>query len=290
MKKIRMNVVTGLDNSEKSQEIIDYFDGSSKYTLKPMEYATKKFEKNLLKKFQNVVDGLRLIHSTEDNSSAFTNDLFYEVVLKDGKQIDDFKEIIGNGIQFSTTFQVDDDTLGFLKDFPKDYQDAKFVFYIFPNRIRLKESINTEYFKFLKENLYMNEDFDENSLYSFDYIEDRMQPQCAPGQCDDEDYYSIIRKLTKALGVKPRDWGNIYIYMDEYNYDVSPDQISGVEFKKIPIKGQKASVYETDGGTVLVDYTMSDSYPVLWFKNYNDAVRYLTWADKINSEEDGNAY
>ena len=73
--------------------------------------------------------------------------------------------------------------------------------------------------------------------------------------------------------------------MDEYNYDVSPDQMSGIKYTKNPIKGENASVYETDGGTVLVDYTMSNSYPVLWFRTYNDAVRYLTWADSINNQQ-----
>ena len=148
-----------------------------------------------------------------------------------------------------------------------------------------KSFIDINYLKFLTENLNVNEDYDKDSLYSFGYIEDKMQPQCAPGQCDEEDYYSVIRKLTKALGVKPRDWGDIYIYMDEYNYDVSPDQMSGISYTKTPVKGENAIVYDTDGGTVLVDYTMSNSYPVLWFKNYNEAVEYLTWADGVNNSE-----
>ena len=147
------------------------------------------------------------------------------------------------------------------------------------------KSIDKNYKKFLVENLNVNEDYDKDSLLSFDYIEDKMQPQCVPGFCDEEDYYSIIRKLTKALGVKPRDWGDIYIYMNEYNYDVSPDQMVGIKYTKEPINGENAFIYDTDGGKVLVDYTMSNSYPVLWFKNYNEAVEYLTWADGVNNSE-----
>ena len=151
--------------------------------------------------------------------------------------------------------------------------------------IQYKSKINESYFNFLKENMNMNVEFDRDALYSFDYVEDKMQPQCVPGFCDEEDYYSVIRRITRSFGVKPRDWGDIYLYMNEYNYDVSPDQMTGIKYEKEPIKGINATIYRTEGGELVVDYTMSDGYPVLWFKNYNDAVNYLTWADEVNSNE-----